>query len=207
MVGAEEEVFYVHKTMLERHSDFFVKALQKEWVEGSDKCVKLPEDDPALFKLFVAFVYTGKIYFQHQPESQPEDTCEEWHICARAWVLGDKYQATSFKDAIVDALLEKIEAEDKVPIGMHRVIYANTATASPMRKILVDIAVYEWHDGRVEDLTRSEAWNDFFTDLAVKLHSLRHAALGTAPYKSGSGCLYHEHEAAGKPCYKKMFEY
>lgn len=51
-----------------------------------------------------------------------------------------------------------------------------------------------------------EAWVKFFEDLAIRQHGLTKAECeGKAPHELGS-CRYHEHVAAGKPCYKALLD-
>lgn len=60
-VGAEKEVFVVHKDLLCKKAPFFDKMFNGQFLEGHSQSAQLPEDDAITFKLFVAWIYHGII--------------------------------------------------------------------------------------------------------------------------------------------------
>lgn len=67
-VGPEKECFGVHKTFVCGQSDFFKAALTGHFKEA-DGTIALPEQDPATFKYFVYWLYTGSLRGLYYPKS------------------------------------------------------------------------------------------------------------------------------------------
>lgn len=66
LVGQEEHPLYFHKELLRRASDFFKAACTGNFKEV-DGVVRLPEQDPEIFKYFMYWLYTGKLRGYHYP--------------------------------------------------------------------------------------------------------------------------------------------
>jgi len=56
-VGPEKKEFAIHKNLLVAASDFFHKALNRPFTEGSSQEVSLPEHDAEVFELFCDWLY------------------------------------------------------------------------------------------------------------------------------------------------------
>lgn len=183
-------------------------ALKSGFQEAKERSITFPEDDPELFNIFANFVYTGYIRSRKPNDIILDRNFDcEWDRLGTMWVLGEKLQAAEFKDAVVDALVEKLRAGSKHPATMHQTVYPGGAGPSGMRRLLVDIAAWTWSKTQLESTERKEEWVGFFFDLAVKLQTLVGARRPIAPWKTDSGpeCLYHDHESE-KACYKTLFE-
>lgn len=179
--------------------------MRNGWQETHSRTVPLPDDVPEYFEVFARFIYTGKIFSCVVGDKVAEDEDNEWGRLAMCWVLGDKLSSNTFKDAICDAWCEKMRMTDRHPIELHQTIYPSTAAASPARRLVVDITVWKWTTVRLGDRKMDESWNEFFKDVAVRLHSLSEQEHeGDAPFND-PGCNYHEHVAAKTACYKTMF--
>lgn len=55
--GDNKRDFIVHEELICESSEFFRKALAGNWKETQDRIVKLPEDDPDMFALYLQAVY------------------------------------------------------------------------------------------------------------------------------------------------------
>lgn len=53
LVGPVEVEWKLHSNLLASRSDFFKSAFNENWKEGQEKTLRLPEDDPRAFELFV----------------------------------------------------------------------------------------------------------------------------------------------------------
>lgn len=64
LVGPEDghKEFIVHKALLCASSQFFERAFSGSFVEGQTQEMKLPEENPQLFRYFVDWLYMGKTY-------------------------------------------------------------------------------------------------------------------------------------------------
>lgn len=206
-VGSYEErqTFDVHEDLLKAHSRFFCAALNKEWKEGQERKVSLPEDDPEHFELSYHFLYTGRIYSK-SAEQDPHGVAAEEVLLAYLWTLGDKLNSSSFMDAILDTMISGMESDKSCPMTLHEIIYPDSARASCMKRFLVDVAAWEWSENAVAEAAQDkDTPREFFRDFASALHKFaKSGRQGVAPYK-GSTCCYHEHVVQGKPCYRTMF--
>lgn len=187
--------------------------LSGPWRETQNNTVALTDDDPDVFYIFALFIHHGKIFstraddVEVYPDGSRRD--REWARLARAWVLGDKLQATAFKDAVADAICDKMALDRKWPITLHQIIYAaSTAMARRIRRLCVDIAVTKWDARTLQSTLRDDAWAEFFEEVAMRLMVMR--ARKSEGLKESEidferpACLYHEHVAEGKACWKTM---
>ena len=59
-VGPKRAKFHVHVNALSEVSTFFKAAIERPFIEKHEQLVKLPEDSPEVFGMFVDWVYTGQ---------------------------------------------------------------------------------------------------------------------------------------------------
>ncbi|KAF2751789.1 hypothetical protein M011DRAFT_454687 [Sporormia fimetaria CBS 119925] len=63
--GKEPKESFVHKGLLCGRSEFFTTALNGSWAEADSNEVNLPEDDPDIFVLYQALLYTNLLHIKH----------------------------------------------------------------------------------------------------------------------------------------------
>lgn len=170
----------------------------------------MPEHNLEAFDIFQHFIYTGSVFSAHRDDATEDASWDDEYIrFERCWELGEKLMSTNFKDAIVDALIDKITSEEQYPTGLQGVVYRSLRKDSAIRKLFVDISIWGWDHDTMKALQREEDNNaEFLCDLAIKLHKLHTLGPdegGSAPYLEDNTCVYHEHVAEDKPCYKTMF--
>ena len=181
--------------------------------ESKQRTINLVDHDREGFEIFYQFLYTGHIFSSKDGDYQKikdnpthTHTDTEWSRLRDAWVLGGKLMSTSFKDAIVDALISKINTTNRFPTTLHEDIYPKSTKQSRMRKLLVELTIWSWHPGDLTTRIFRVDSAEFFFDLVVAMASIKQTdRQGESPYKGEDTCLYHEHEAEGKVCYKTMF--
>ena len=172
-VGEEKKSFTVHRTHLLKASAFFRLALKKDWKEGQERKIDLPDDDPTMFANYLHFCYTGKLATNSHANEVITDCRvfeDEITLLSALYVLGEKLQDSHFKNAVLDAFIEIAAIEDTetfilYPTGaaVNR-IYRGTGKRSLARKLLVDMdvacGISEWiYDSMdidfVKDVARS----------------------------------------------------
>lgn len=109
----------------------------------------------------------------------------------QAWAFGAYLQATDFQDAIADVILEKATAASPATYSVHKFISAKSNVGAPIRKLLVDIAVWKWDVSTLEAQSNEAAWSDFFRDLSIALLKTRGSTEEDRIVKPS--CDYHEH--------------
>lgn len=207
-VGSEDSTsdFYIPEESLVRHSDFAAAALRNDWRESQQRVIRLPEASPDLFEIFAIFVSSGKIHSSKANEVITIDELnskdEEWVRLRDSWMLGDVLQSISFKDAITDAIIQKIQESERSPAGMQRTVYARTVQDNGLRRLLVDIAPFRWKKETFKTRCNANgALEDFYRDVCARLIEKQNGE--TDPLEN-AGCRYHDH-GTEKPCYKTMF--
>ncbi|KAF2122615.1 hypothetical protein BDV96DRAFT_639192 [Lophiotrema nucula] len=182
-VGKEpdHQDFTVHEKLL-KSSKYLQAALEDRSKESEDRVIHLPEQYPIL---------------EH-------DGCDLlW-----GYLLGEDLQDINFKDTLSDAMLEwTAEAtidERGFAITMNEEVYCNLPRNTPVRRILVDITVWEIGKSVFRhflDLEDSEDHVQFLKDVLWGLESRRHAIGELSPLVEHKGtCYYHCH--GKEPCYK-----
>jgi hypothetical protein len=124
------------------------------------------------------------------------------------WIFGEERLSTSFKDAVVDAMIAKVVSGEGVPTSHVPTVYHYSAATSSIRRLLVDVSVWAVNPGRLGSIEKPShpAAIEYLYDLAVALDKIKVTGRkGKLPYEADDTCAYHEHVAAGNPCYTTMF--
>lgn len=193
--------FSLHKELASKESAFIEAAFRHEWKESEQNVIHLPDHDPEHFRLFFLWTYNRAMFSMNQSDSQ-----SEWNLLAGAWALGAYLQAPDFRDAVVDAIIAKAYYNSLCEQTMHEIIYPNSQTDAPIRKLLADIASYRWGPSKLRALKNDASWSDFFFDLSITMMDKQHSTDGTvtAPWQRDA-CAYHEHSLNGAVCYKTKY--
>lgn len=106
----------------------------------------------------------------------------------------------------------KLPKDDPECFGIHlQWLYAgkiftrdelNTAPASPARRLVVDIAVWERSNEAFENIRKHAPPADFLIDLSLELPELRVKGRSSASPIKRYTFRYREHTALNKPCYR-----
>ncbi|KAK5739077.1 hypothetical protein LTR17_005597 [Elasticomyces elasticus] len=200
VVGPEKSIFYVHEKLLRARSAFFEAALNKEWKEGQDKKVELPEDDASTFGRYIHYLYSGKLAVTQEGTTGND-------LLAWLYVLGEKLIDPAFQDRVIDAIIAGTRegvADDKgvfqrwYPVTeVVDTIYKATPKDSPARRLMVDMHVLKGKATWIET-EQPECNNlEFLVDLAVAMFEKRVVSEQARPehklLDSGVPCAYHKH--------------
>ncbi|KAK4547282.1 hypothetical protein LTR36_000937 [Oleoguttula mirabilis] len=201
-VGCEDLGFCVHENLIRSHSGFFEAALSKEWAENVERLVKLPEDRPEVFKAYVQWLYSGRIY------SINDGNLRNYSLLARMYALGEKLIDPEFQDRVLDAITAS--ARFRHP-GIKRgfpsnkaigIIYDGTPSTSPARRLIVDLHVRyggpEWMSADC-DKVHPEFTLDLATELMKERRTKGTEGRSYEDLESGTPCSYHHH-AKGRLC-------
>ena len=202
--GAKQRTFAIHEDIAKQHSDFIAAALRNGFIEGATRTIRLPEEDPQHFEVFVNFVYTGRIYSFKEDDRRNEGCDDEWNRLGECWIVGDKLLAQNFQDAVVDSIGSKIVQGGSHPLSMHELIYPKTVGPNSMKSLLVEIGAFSWTSVQTKERKIKSDSAEFFLDLAVRLKEMTaEDRKGKKPWVD-AGCRYHVH-GNERPCYKTFF--
>ena len=142
--GDEQQVFYVHETLLVTTSEYFHVALRSNFIEGQEKRCSFPDDNPDAFHCFVQYLYKGdyRVTLARPPVEGGEQ--QFWFLLhARCFALGSKLVTPSFKKYVVYQLACVLRRGDNPPtmgtiLAMAQIVYEDTPTLDgrPMRDLL-----------------------------------------------------------------------
>ncbi|QPG93801.1 hypothetical protein C2857_002715 [Epichloe festucae Fl1] len=198
-----ETSFHVNEKLICAASPFFDTAFGGEWNESKTRSIELTEHDAQVFRTYMHWLYLDKLAVRNDAPGFVGN--EEYIHLAKAYVLGDFLSDGQFKDAVMDAILEKStttasDGRTWYPVGpVIRHIYDNTLGCSEARKLLVDIYTLNGHGAWLQ------VWADpddlpkeFLLDLAVALLDKRSRPKPATPLDP---CRYHQHKP-NQTCYK-----
>jgi hypothetical protein len=179
--------FMVHRPVLSRSSEFLKARLKPSWCQNASdgECIKLPEHDPAVFDLYVNWLYSDTL-----PISRPQAVAidkhgaskddvngkeaqeNDWLLLAEAYVLGEALVDPAFQSPILDAMALMIEDDDerkalwRVLSEVVETVYEGTAESSPARNWLVQIVRrYRLMGGAAEGFDEHSLPEDFWRDM------------------------------------------
>jgi hypothetical protein len=97
-------------------------------------------------------------------------------------------------------MLEKAAQGSISTQSVHQTIYANSVAGTPIRKLVVDMAVRRWDVTMLEAQSNNATWSDFFRDLSIALLKIRSSPREESTVVN-KNCNYHEHRLEGGACY------
>ena len=174
VAGNAEVVFSVHKAIICERSSFFESALKGPWREKETQTVTLPEQEPALFEVYLESIYTPntkllayvRLHADELVNDDEDNFNRRWktdqkamHALIKLYILGDFLGDAKFKDSVIRSIVEGInndtlETKDAAP----RLVFENTRSDSGLQKLFADIIasvlLKETDEGAVDRLER-----------------------------------------------------
>jgi hypothetical protein len=205
-VGAEKEEYHIYENLLRANSGFFDIALKKEWKEGQDRIVEMPETNNEAFTIWAKWLYTGRMFLM-QDGDHTEVDCrsmnQEWNRWRSCYALGNFLQDSDFKDVCIDACMEAIIAIAGIPALIGHYIYPYSTESSSHRKFAIDIFVHCWDRAAWSEDIKHPA--EFLSDVIKAIGPNVSSGIKEQRLKDffdlDDTCKYHDH-GSKKPCYK-----
>lgn len=154
---------------LTARSPFFKTVLNGNWKEAKERVVRLPEDDPEIFGLYLHYVYT--VTFAVQPDPLPHQyNCDQALLrLGKSYVLAEKLQDIDTKNNVLKTMAKSF-TKCKIDIKkLTTIFYTGTPSTSPARRLIVDRVVFNGGDGKLKREYMSSLNREFLADLS---HSL-----------------------------------
>lgn len=105
-MGPKEQCFMVHKNIICRRSRFFEAACAKKWTKP-DKKIRLPEDEPDAFAVYLECVYNQPQIVENEDQQDDEVTSAEWAVLFRTYILADKYGDLPSANNMIDRIMKR----------------------------------------------------------------------------------------------------
>ena len=168
IVGQEKKVFAMHKGVLCSIAPFFRAAFEGQFVEGTEQVLRLPEDDPTLFRYFQLWAYTKHI----MEDGEALDTVK-YEVLIDLHIFGDKYGIPDLQNAAIDVLISKADATKVYPTSLFDHVYRNTASDSGLRELCVDWTLWSLdHTVMFEGSKRDRFPKDFLVDVTLAYYGM-----------------------------------
>lgn len=215
-VGQAKKQFQVHEGLLRHHSAWFDNRLNGKW--GDTTIVSLPEDEPAIFKLFVEFIYQNQLLPPVLPiktsggnaaRSVKRQKIERGQhhdglVLVQLYIFADMRQCPALACAAVDAFRYEFADMWKTP-SIHEIqlLYKNTPAGRGMRRLIIDIFTKtttdssNWlTDPSYEEVFCTENHPEFMTELVLGLYKSRTTDVNLDKIGWGGldACDYHDHD-------------
>ncbi|CAD0081747.1 unnamed protein product [Aureobasidium vineae] len=115
--------------------------------------------DAAAFELYTEWVYSGRIC-KGASTARAKDT--DLAFIGQAYILGEKLLDHTFRNAVVDFLLETVVATGSLDLTLPTLIFNETSASAPIRRLLVDLYACYGHKDWLKALVNHNA---FLSDL------------------------------------------
>jgi hypothetical protein len=126
-VGPEREQFTIHKDLLCWVSPFFNNAFNGQSAEASSSTMHLKVEKPSHFKIFVEWLYHGKLDVEPGEESELSNL----YTLVDLYIFSDAIHCNGFKNSIMDQIQDVMSRSRKFLSGRGvRKIFNNTPSSA-----------------------------------------------------------------------------
>ncbi|KAL1627159.1 hypothetical protein SLS56_006582 [Neofusicoccum ribis] len=183
----------VHRELICAASPFFKAAFEGDQ-NNQDGIVTLHQDqyDRDAVETYLKWLYTNQIL---SPSGD-----DEFRYLIDAYLTGDKFGDTAFKNAVLDEIIERCSQQNEYPTDIAEYIWSNTAEGSPLRRLYIDFYAwvsdsdfYAMDDGGSDVLV---APREFLRDVLCRMSEVRNRCRFPGAYIYPwvmNRCQYHEH--------------
>lgn len=177
-VGEPVITLHVHESLIRSKSHFFAAALSQDWKEAQEKVVRLPDDRPDIVKLYIKWLYSGKLLVKWTTELQEFERHIgplEYYTLACLYIFGEKCCDVTFKNAVVASFVGRMDTKIGdtcwYPVGKAvDIIYNGTTAASPMRQLLIDTHLWLGHAPWISGQPLDDQNKEFLHDLISSMY-------------------------------------
>lgn len=196
--------YSIHERLVSPRSEFVRLALRGQWKEARERTINLPEDDPDVFAVYQQWLYGGLIHTCCDTSFSCTD--DEYEALAKAYILGEKLMDDDFKDAIADAIVDKLRSLRRFDTGLTTLVFNNTPSGSPLRRLWMDAYYHfgssEWLD---VDCVGSPINAEFMVEFSRYQMQCRTGFGSFGPDAMFLSCTYHEHGT--RPCHRQQLHH
>ena len=127
---------------------FFAACLDKDFKEGEEGLVKLPEDDPNAIEKVLEYLYSSNFEYSAladvdgcNDEVEKEDR-PHWAFLAKCYAVADKYCLEDLQNKIMDIVKDAVKQRPVCASGIQELTKAGLR-ACPMRRFLLKEMAFE----------------------------------------------------------------
>lgn len=207
LVGETERRSVVHKNILCQSSTFFKAACSGQWLEATERLVRLPEANVEAFHNYACWLYEGTVELLEEDERSrtiKNYVGKEyirgggyWPRVLSGYVLGDQLGDARYCNALVDNVKRELVA---LPVAATvKVFWPVLPSGCAMRRLLIDLWTMESDPGSFERYIAVFPTEFVFEAAAA---AVRERNLTCKEKRPGSrpACHYHEHRSEADKC-------
>lgn len=194
LVGQDEVRFVIHEDVFRDQSEFFRAACSRDFKEGKEKVIRMPEADPETFRSYMQWAYRGEIVVMNSQEiAEPNDQSSRLQrrlgeLFTLASFLGDLQLKNSVTDKII-SVLKCNSSELAAPLVTH--LYEHTPDECKLRRYILDWFLYK-PTGTWLETNRSLLPAAFLGDIAVGWAKVNFDRSKLIDPHTQPQCFYHE---------------
>lgn len=159
-VGPDAEQFTAHAHLLSSDSDYFRAAFEGKWEEAVMGHFKLSEEHPAVFAMYLDWLYNHKITCK--------DTNDVDVLLVELYLLGERRQSSKFCNATIDKMHAVWVSSREISLEAITLSFDDTSETSKLRTLIVDKCAWEMHPAmlleQLEDI--NGAYSEFVLGLS-----------------------------------------
>jgi hypothetical protein len=148
LIGQQAKLFNVHKNIICNRAPFYKAACAPCWTEASQP-IKLPEDDPEIFDIYLHCVYTNCVDVGDLNDILAGEECSAKNMrpyrrLVRSYILADRLGDIITANMIIDEII--LHSDDQLTLPSDDVIAFVAQTMplqSPLCRLFVDYFVHE----------------------------------------------------------------
>lgn len=164
--------------MINLHSDLLPEKTKAYFIAraAAEPFHQLPDELPEIVNLYRLFLYTGTIFSKASGDKDIMDEAEhndgasldaERTVLMECYILGAHFFDERFRNAAINALIQKVEEEEEYPTGLAADVYRSTAPGDKLRRLIVDFHVWKGQ-GTLNDVLLGEACIDSITGVWLR---------------------------------------
>jgi hypothetical protein len=204
VIGTGEKQMEIHvpKNRLCEVSEFFAAGCSDRWASGREGVIRLEEEDPKVFSIFLAWAFGGGvqnsedyiIVDEKETDSEKHSSRNHHYQLVQCYILGEKLIAFEFKNAIIDLIIKSqrsiVRKFNTTPCSSPKgicMIYANTPAKSPLRRVLIHTLIAGEFKIRKKCLSSDtsatfQCYEEFFLDITACMSSQSHGVIYKMPW-------------------------
>lgn len=167
-VGAVPKPLMMPKSILERSSQYFVKALKHSHLgTGETNTLRFPEDDLDGWTVVLYWMVNREV-----PGEPIEPKASVYRVLIACWIMGDRYDMPAFQDVVMMELLNRLDVFSP-SMALVKLAFESTIPGSKLRLVMAEELGWMIKHGRCgeqcEELDCCDGILDFTSAIAFAM--------------------------------------
>lgn len=149
------------------YSAYFRGVFGGNFQEAKQGLVHLADEDPKIFKKVYEWLYTRNLADTLEGEMKLN-----FAVLLDLYLFGEKRMVPTLQNDTIDVIIRKCTEENYSPVSMIETVYEELSASSPLRKLIVDIAI---HRDTAESFASKKKFytEEFVVEVATEMLRIR----------------------------------